>query len=141
MNDGCSPGALAWGTFWENSAPPRVASEKRAHKHRLWWCGTTAAWDPIRSAPSASPPHLSGRTERDEGDACVGEGLTKSDQGRNALVESLCTAPSRAGKDASDGKTMVVVVTFSLLTDGSQQFQNNSLKMFFVFCFLMLGEV
>ena len=74
----------------------------------------TSSRDAIKSTPGTSPPRLSGRTERDEGDACVGEGLTKSDQGRNALVESLCTAPSRAGKDASDGKTMVVVVAFSL---------------------------
>ena len=103
-------------------------------KHRFWWYGTTSAWDAIRSTPSASPPHLSGRTQRDEEDACVGKGLTKSDQGRKALVESLCTAPSTAGKDASGGKTMVVVVAFFSLTDGSQQFQNDSFKMFcFVF--------
>ena len=50
-------------------------------------------------------------------------------------MESLCTAPSRAGKDASGGKTMVVVVAFFSLTDGSQQFQNDSFKMFFFFFF------
>ena len=58
-------------------------------KHRFWWYGTTSAWDAIRSTPPASPPHLSGRTQRDEEDACVGKGLTKSDQGRKALVESV----------------------------------------------------
>ena len=36
MKDGCSLGTLAWGTFWENySAPPRVASEKRAHQTQV----------------------------------------------------------------------------------------------------------
>ena len=46
----------------------------------------TSVWDAIRSTPGASPPHLSGRTGRDEYGACIGKGQTKSDQRRKALV-------------------------------------------------------
>ena len=42
--------------------------------------------DVIRSTPGTSPPRLSGRTRRDEYDACFGKGQTKSDQERKALV-------------------------------------------------------
>ena len=34
----------------------------------------------------ASPPHLRGRTGRDEYGTCVSKGQTESDQGRKALV-------------------------------------------------------
>ena len=60
--------------------------------------------DPIRSTPGTSPPLLGGRTGRDQYGACVGKGQTKFNQGRGNSVESLSTAPSRAGKDASSGR-------------------------------------
>ena len=47
------------------------------------WTSVRAA---IRSTPGASPPRLSGKNGRDEYDACVGEGQTKSDQEGKALV-------------------------------------------------------
>ena len=74
-------------------------------------------WDAIRSTPGALPSRLSGRTGRAEYGACVGKGQTKSDQGRKALVKSLSTPPSRAGRDASGRK--MVLVTFFSLTDWS----------------------
>ena len=43
----------------------------------------TLVRDAIRSTPGASPPHLSGR---DECDACVNKGQTKSDQEGKVLV-------------------------------------------------------
>ena len=49
--------------------------------------------DAIRSAPGASPPHLGGRTKRDECDACLGKGQTKSDQeGKTFGVTSVYTS-------------------------------------------------
>ena len=48
--------------------------------------------DAIRSTPGASPPHLGGRTGRDEYDACIGKGQTKSDQEGKAFgVTSVYT--------------------------------------------------
>ena len=70
--------------------------------------------------PWCIPPHLGSRTRRDEYSACVSEGQTKSDQGRKASVSSLSTPPSRAGRDASGRK--MVLVTFFLLQMGA----NNS---------------
>ena len=64
----------------------------------------TSVCDAIRSTPGTSPPHLCGRTGRDEYGACVHKGQTKSDQGRKALVESLSKPPSRVERDASGGK-------------------------------------
>ena len=61
----------------------------------------TSDWDAIWSTPDASPPRLGGKTRRDEYSACIGKGQTKSDQERKALVLSLSTPPSTAGKDAS----------------------------------------
>ena len=60
--------------------------------------------DAIRSTPGTSPPHLGGRTGRDADCACVGKGQTKSNQRRKASVEILSPPPSRAGRDAFDGK-------------------------------------
>ena len=54
--------------------------------------------DAIKSTPGASPPHLGGRTGRDKYGACIGKGQTKSEQERKALVLSLSTPPSRAGR-------------------------------------------
>ena len=48
--------------------------------------GWTLVRDAIRSTPGASPPHLGGRTGRDEHDACVGKGQTKYDQEGKLLV-------------------------------------------------------
>ena len=50
----------------------------------------------------------------DEYVACVGKGQTKSNQENKALVFSLSTLPSRAGRDASSRKR-VLVAFFSLL--------------------------
>ena len=74
----------------------------------------------IRSVPGASPPHLGGRAGRNEYGARICKGQTKSDQGRNALLESLSTPPSRAGRVTSGGKkaTAVDAPYFSLI-DGS----------------------
>ena len=48
--------------------------------------------DAIRSTPGASPPHLGGRTERDEYDSCINKGQTKSNQERKAFgVKSVYT--------------------------------------------------
>ena len=54
------------------------------------------SWMPFRDAitttPGASPPHLGGRTRRDERDACVGKGQSKSDQEGKAFgVKSVYT--------------------------------------------------
>ena len=67
--------------------------------------------------PLVHPHPVSGGTRRDKYGACVGKGETKSDQGRRALVESLSTPPSRAGRDASGRKR--ALFTFFSLTDGS----------------------
>ena len=91
-----------------------MASEaSKALMVRNW----TLVWDAIRSAPGASPPRLCGGTGRDEYGACVGKGQTMSDQGRKASVKSLSTPPSRAERDAS-GRKMLLVAFFSL-TDWS----------------------
>ena len=73
------PAVLAW-------EAPRVASE--ASKAKSW----TSVRDAIRSTPGASPPRLGGRTWRDECDACVGKGQTKSDrEGKAFGVKSVYT--------------------------------------------------
>ena len=70
-----SPEVLAWEAFWKVTlTAPRVASE--ASEVKSW----TSVRDAIRSTPGASPHHLGGRTGRDEHDACVSKGQTKSDQ-------------------------------------------------------------
>ena len=48
--------------------------------------------DVIRFNPGTSPPHLGGRTGRDEYSACIDKELTKSDQEGKALgVKSVYT--------------------------------------------------
>ena len=64
------PAALAWEAFWKVTLiAPRVASETSEVKS---W---TSVRDAIRSTPGASPPHLGGRTRRNECDTCVGKRL------------------------------------------------------------------
>ena len=81
------PAVLAWETLRKVTlAAPRVASE--ASKAKSW----TSVKDAIKSTPGASPPRLGGRTWRDECDACVGKGQTKSNQERKAFgVKSVYT--------------------------------------------------
>lgn len=75
------PEVLAWEAFRKVTLiAPRVASEASEVK------GWTSVRDAVRSTPGASPPRLGGRTGRDECDACVGKGQTKSDQEGKLLV-------------------------------------------------------
>ena len=78
------PAVLAWEAFQKVTLiAPRVASEaSKVLMMRIW----TSVWDAIRYTPNASPPHLGGRTGRDEYNTCVSKGQTKSNQGRKALV-------------------------------------------------------
>ena len=75
---------LAQEAFWKVTliAPQVTAEASKILMVRKW----TSVWDPIRSTPGASPPHLGGRTWRDEYSTCVGNGQTKSDQGRKISV-------------------------------------------------------
>ena len=69
------PAVLAWEAFRKVTLiAPWVASE--ASKVLMV---RSSVRDAIKSTPGASPPHLSGRTGRDEYSACVGKGQTKSD--------------------------------------------------------------
>ena len=79
-----SPIGLALEAFWKVTLiTTQVASEaSKVLMVRSW----TSVRDAIRSTPGVSPSHLSGRTRRDEYGTCVGNGQTKSDQGRKALV-------------------------------------------------------
>ena len=105
------PAVLAWEAFPKVTLiAPRVAPEVMV---KSW----TSVRDAIKSTPGASPPHLGGRTGRDEYGACVGKGQIKSDQERKALVSNLSAPPSRARRDAS-GRKKALVAFFSL-TDGS----------------------
>ena len=75
-----SPRGLAWEAFWKVTLiAPRVASEVLVNS----WMSVR---DAIRSTPEASPPHLGGRTGRNEYGACIGKGQIKSNQERKALV-------------------------------------------------------
>ena len=78
------PAVLAWEAFWKVTLiAPWVASEaSKILMVRSWM----SERDAIRSTPGASPPHLGGRTGRDEYSTCVSKGQTKSNQGRKALV-------------------------------------------------------
>ena len=74
------PAVLAWEAFQKVTLiAPRVASEVTV---KSW----TSVRDAIRSTPGTSPPHLGGRTGRDEYNACDGKGQIKSDQERKALL-------------------------------------------------------
>ena len=81
------PEVLAWEAFQKVTLiAPWVASE--ASEVKSW----TSDRDAIRSTPGASQPHLGGRTRRDECDACVGKGQTKSNQEGKAFgVKSVYT--------------------------------------------------
>ena len=76
--------SLAWEAFWKVTLIALwVASEaSKVLMVRSWMSGR----DAIRFTPGASPPHLGGRTRRDEYVACVSKGQTKSNQERKALV-------------------------------------------------------
>ena len=103
---------LAWDAFRKATLiAPRVASEaNKVLKVRSW----TSVRDAIGSAPGASPPRLGGRTGRDECDACVGKGQTKSGTRKEKLlVKSLSTPPSRAGRDVCGRKTVLVTLFLS----------------------------
>ena len=82
-----SPRSLAWEAFRKVTLiAPRVALE--ASEVMSW----TSVRDAIRSTPGASPPRLGGRTRRDNCDACVSKGQTKSDQKGKAFgVKSVYT--------------------------------------------------
>ena len=82
------PVVLAWEAFPKVTLiAPQVASE--ASEVKSW----TSVRDTIRSAPGASPPRLGGRTRRDECDACLGKGQTRSDQeGKTFGVTSVYTS-------------------------------------------------
>ena len=85
-----SPSSLAWEAFWKVTLiTPWVASEaSKVLMMRIW----TSVWDAIRYTPNASPPHLGGRTGRDEDGACDGKGQTKSKQeGKSFGVTSVYT--------------------------------------------------
>ena len=84
------PEVLAWEPFRKVTLiAPQVASEtSKVLMMRSW----TSVRDAIRSTPGASPPHLGGRTGRDECDACVSKGQTKSDrEGKAFGVKSVYT--------------------------------------------------
>ena len=53
----------------------------------------TLSRDAIKSTPGTSPPHLGGRTGRDEYGACVGKGQTKSDQDGEAFGVTFVYTP------------------------------------------------
>ena len=80
------PVVLAWEAFWKVTLIAAwMASETMV---KSW----TSGRDAIKSTPGTSPPHLSGRTGRDEYSACLGKGQTKSDQEEKAFgVKSFYT--------------------------------------------------
>ena len=87
---------LAWETFQETTL---------ASQTKLWWYGTRNQFRmssglPLVHLHPASVVEL-GRTNKVP--VSVRDRL-KSSQGREALVESLSTPPSIAGRDASDGR-------------------------------------
>ena len=79
-----SPSSLAWEAFWKVTLiAPQVGSEASKVLMVKSWMSVRAA---IRSTPGASSPSLGGRTGRDEYDACVSKGQTKSDQEGKVLL-------------------------------------------------------
>ena len=84
----CPPEVLTWQAFWKVTLiAPQVASEASEVK------GCMSVRDAIRSTPGASPARLGSRTRRDECDACIGKGQTKSDQEGKAFgAKSVYTA-------------------------------------------------
>ena len=84
-----SPVVLAWEAFRKVTLiHPRWLQRQARLRVKSW----TSSRDAIRSTPGTSPPHLGGRTRRDEYGACVGKGQTKSDQEGKAFgVKSVYT--------------------------------------------------
>ena len=84
---------LAWGTFWATLLHPGWHQRRRENQTKVLMVRNwTSVCDAIRSTPGASPPHLSGRTRRDEDSTCVSKGQTKSDQEGKAFgVNSVYT--------------------------------------------------
>ena len=64
-----SPSSLAWEVFRKVTliAPQPASEASKVLKVKSW----TSVRHAIRSTPAASPPRLSGRTGRDEYDACI----------------------------------------------------------------------
>ena len=83
-----SPRGLAWEALWKVTLiAPWVASE--ASKVLMV---RSSVRDAIKSTPGAFPPCLRGRTRRDECDACISKGQTKSNQEGKAFgVTSVYT--------------------------------------------------
>ena len=81
---------LAWEAFRKITLVAlRVAS---AASKVLMVKSWTSVRDAIRSTPGASPRHLGGRTGRDECDACISKGQTKSDrEGKAFGVKAVYT--------------------------------------------------
>ena len=70
------PVVLPWEAFWKITLiGPWVASEaSKVLMVKSWMSGR----DAIRSTPGTSPPHLGGRTRRDEYSTCIGKRQIKS---------------------------------------------------------------
>ena len=87
--DECFPQRSWFGRhFWKVTlVAPLVASE--ASEVKSWM----SVRDAIRSTPGASPPHLGGRTGRDECDAFVSKGQTKSNQEGKAFGVKFVYTP------------------------------------------------
>ena len=85
-----SPSSLAWEAFRKVTLiAPQVGSEASKALMVKSWTSVRAA---IRSTPGVSPPSLGDRTRRDEYDACISKGQTKSDQEGKAFgVTSVYT--------------------------------------------------
>ena len=58
--------ALAWETFRKATLLHSGWHQRRGKIKGLVVRNSKSIWDAIRSTPGASPPHLSGRTGRDE---------------------------------------------------------------------------
>ena len=82
--DRCFPlGVLAWEAFWKATLlHARWHQRKKKKKSGKGFNGEELDFNLgcHQVYPCASPPHLGGRTRRDEEGACVGNGQTKSDR-------------------------------------------------------------
>ena len=83
----CPPRGLSLGGILEGYSDCNPGGTE-ANEVNSW----TSIRDAMRSTPGASPPRLSGRSGRDECEACVSKGQTKSDQEGKAFgVTSVYT--------------------------------------------------